>query len=200
MSESALSLLPARSGRAVRLARGQSLKIVNTYRQQVVDCWAFNVADLSEFMSMEHLRASLSRITLRVGDRLVTDRRRPILTLVEDTSPGVHDTRIAACDRWRYRQLGCNDHDNCRDNLFAAMTALELTPPECPCPLNLWMNIPVGQGGAIDWLPPASRPGDYVMLRAELDSVVVMSASPQDMIPVNGATMTPTAAHFQILA
>lgn len=201
MSASALSLLPARSGRAVRLVRGQALKIVNTHGQQVVDAWAFNADDLGEFMSMEHLRQVLGRIILRVGDPLATNQRRPILTLVEDTSPGIHDTLMAACDVWRYRNLGCaGHHDNCRDNLFAAMAALGATPPECPSPLNLWMNIPVGEGGAIDWLPPVSRPGDYVVLRAELDCIAVMSACPQDMVPINGAAMAPTEVHFQVLA
>ncbi len=144
MSDPELSLLPARAGRAVRLARGQALKIVNTHGQQVVDTWAFNAADLAEFMSMEHLRQVLNRIVPRRGDALATNHRRPILTLVEDTSPGIHDTLMAACDIWRYRNLGCTGyHDNCRDNLFAAMAGLGLTPPECPSPLNLWMNIPV---------------------------------------------------------
>ena len=31
-----------------------------------------------------------------------------MLTLVEDTSPGVHDTVIAACDPFRYAQLGAD--------------------------------------------------------------------------------------------
>jgi uncharacterized protein YcgI (DUF1989 family) len=62
------------------------------------------------------------------------------------------------------------------------------------------MNIPVGEGGAVDWLPPVSRPGDYVVLRAELDCIAVMSACPQDMVPINGAAMTPTEVHFQVLA
>jgi uncharacterized protein YcgI (DUF1989 family) len=201
MPDAALSLLPARAGRAVRLARGQSLRIVNTHGQQVVDSWAFNADDLAEFMSMEHLRQVLSRIIPRPGDPLVTNHRRPILTLVEDTSPGIHDTLLAACDRWRYQNLGCQGHhDNCRDNLFAALADLGLTAPECPSPLNLWMNTPVVDGVGIDWRPPVSRPGDHVVLRAELDRIVAMSACPQDMVPINGAGMTPTEAHFQVLA
>lgn len=200
MSAPALSLLPARAGKAVRLARGQSLRIVNTHGQQVVDSWAFNAADLGEFMSMEHLRQVLSRIIPRPGDPLVTNHRRPILMLVEDTSPGIHDTLLAACDRWRYQNLGCaGHHDNCRDNLFAAMAELGLTPPECPSPLNLWMNTPVVDGVSVDWRPPVSKPGDHVVLRAELDCIVALSACPQDMVPINGAGMTPTEAHFQVL-
>jgi uncharacterized protein YcgI (DUF1989 family) len=201
MPDAALSLLPARAGRAVRLARGQSLRIVNTHGQQVVDSWAFNAADLAEFMSMEHLRQVLSRIIPRRGDPLVTNHRRPILTLVEDTSPGIHDTLLAACDRWRYQNLGCQGHhDNCRDSLFAALAALGLSPPECPSPLNLWMNTRGVVGGGLEGRPPVSRPGDHVVLRAELDCIVAMSACPQDMVPINGAGMTPTEAHFQLLA
>jgi uncharacterized protein YcgI (DUF1989 family) len=192
--------LPARRGRAVRLRKGQVLKIVNTHGQQVVDTWAFNADDLSEFLSMEHLRQVLSRIIPRTGDPLATNHRRPILMLIEDTSPGIHDTLMAACDIWRYRNLGCTDyHDNCRDNLFAAMAELGLVPPECPSPLNLWMNIPVVDGVSVEWLAPVSRAGDYVVLRAELDCVVAMSACPQDMVPINGLAMTPTEAHYQVL-
>ena len=48
---------------------------------------------------MEHIRTSISRLVPKVGDVLVTNHRRPILALIEDTSPGIHDTLIAACDR-----------------------------------------------------------------------------------------------------
>ena len=94
--------IPARSGKAVRLRAGQSVKVINTHGQQVVDTWVFSAADLDEFMSMEHARAAMGHIIPKVGDLLVTNRRRPILRVLEDTLGGVHDTLIAACDRWRY--------------------------------------------------------------------------------------------------
>ena len=200
LTDPQISTLPARRGKAVHLRVGQALKVINTHGQQVVDTWAFHAEDLSEFMSMEHLRQVLNRITPRVGDPLATNHRRPILTLVADSSPGIHDTLLAACDVWRYRNLGCTAyHDNCRDNLVAGLAELCLTPPECPSPLNLWMNTPVVDGQGIDWRPPVSRPGDYVVLRAELDCVVAMSACPQDMVPINGVDLMPTEAHFQVL-
>lgn len=192
-----LETLPARSGRALRLAAGEAIRIVNTHGSQVVDFWAFNAEDLTEFLSMEHLRASIGTIFPRAGQALVTNRRRPILDFEADTSPGVHDTLIAACDTHRYDLLGCNGyHDNCRDNLFAGMAALGLTPPECPSPLNLWMNIPVGADGAISWNEPVSAPGDYVILRARMGCVVAMSACPQDIVPINGRGLSPTEVHY----
>jgi uncharacterized protein YcgI (DUF1989 family) len=192
--------IPARRGKAVRLSVGQSVRVVNTYGQQVVDTWTFNTADIGEFMSMEHTRIAIGRIIPGIGDALVTNRRRPILTLVEDTSGGIHDTLVAACDRWRYELLGCPTyHDNCTDNLAAALGELGLAPPETPSPLNLFMNIPVIDGNAIDVLPPVSTPGSYVTLRAEMDCLVAFSACPQDMVPINGTAMTPTAAHFEVI-
>src|SRR5580692_4065901 len=123
--------IPARRGKATRLSAGQSVRIVNTFGQQVVDTWAFNLAEIGEFMSMEHTRIAIGRIIPMIGDALVTNRRRPILRLIEDTSGGIHDTLIAACDRWRYELLGCAGyHDNCTDNLAAALHEFGLTPPE----------------------------------------------------------------------
>ncbi len=192
-----LYTVPARQGRAVRLRAGETIRIVNTHGTQVCDTWAFNAANVAEFMSMEHVRAWIDRTIPRPGDALVTNRRRPILTFMADSSPGVHDTLIAPCDLDRYRTLGVSGyHDNCADNLRMALAAIGLRTGEVPCALNLWMNIPVGADGAIRWLPAASAPGDTVDLRAELDCIVVMSACPQDIVPIN--SHRPSDVHFVV--
>lgn len=190
--------VPARGGKAIALKQGQSLRIINTHGHQVVDTWAFNAGDLNEFLSMEHMRTAISRIRPRPGDMLVTNRRRAILTLVDDTSPGIHDTFIAACDIYRYQGLGCKDyHDNCADNLFAGMAALGLRPLDVPSPLNLWMNIPIAADGSIDWLEPVSKAGDYVVFRAEMNCIVAMSACPQDIVRINAGR--PVEVHYEVL-
>ena len=194
-----LYTVPAREGRAVRLKAGEHLTVVNPHGTQVCDLWAFSAANLAEFLSWEHARVALGRITPRVGDALLTNRRRPILTLVEDTSPGVHDTLMAACDLFRYLGLGAADyHDNCADNLRMALAAIGERAPEVPQPFNVWMNIPVAADGAIAFLPTVSKPGDRLTLRAEIDCTVVMSACPQDMVPINGPDMRPLELHFEV--
>jgi len=190
--------VPARRGRAVRLSRGQSLKVINTHGHQVVDFWAFSAEDTSEFLSMEHLRATLTSIFPKAGDALFTNRRRPILQFVEDTSPGIHDTLMAACDDYRYGLLGCTEyHDNCTDNLRAALRRLGVQIDDTPSPFNLWMNIPVDQNGATGWGRPVSKPGDYVIFRAEMDCIAAMSCCPQDILPVNAGN--PVEAHYQVI-
>jgi uncharacterized protein len=191
-------LVPARQGRAVRLDVGQRLKIINLHGTQVCDLWAFNFHSLQEFLSMEHVRPWINRLTPRTGDSLVTNCRRPILTLLEDTSPGVHDTTIASCDIYRYHTLGVDGyHDNCADNLRMALKAINLRAPEVPSPFNLWMNTPYRVDGALDWLPTVSKAGDYLVFRAELDCVVVMSACPQNLVPVNGIDCIPKDLEFE---
>ncbi len=49
--------IPARRGKAAFVAAGQTVTVINTHGEQVVDTWAFNRADLGEFMSNEHTRA-----------------------------------------------------------------------------------------------------------------------------------------------
>ena len=192
--------IPARRGKAARVRQGQRIRVINTTGQQVVDTWAFNDDDMRELMSMEHSRVAIGRIIPRTGDTLVTNRRRPILTLLEDTSGGIHDTLFAACDRWRYEALGCTGfHDNCTDNLAAGLAELGLAPPETPGPLNLFMNIPVIDGNRLEIRPPVSTAGSYVTFRAEMGCIVAFSACPQDIVPVNGLGMRPTEAHFELL-
>jgi uncharacterized protein YcgI (DUF1989 family) len=192
--------IPARRGKAARLRAGQKAKVINTHGQQVVDTWAFVADDIKEFMSMVHSRAYWEHLRPKVGDCLYSNHRRPILKLTEDTTSGIHDTLIAACDIYRYQLLGCKEyHNNCTDNLAASLRELGLSPPETPSPLNLFMNIPWTAEGALAFEAPPAMPGGYVLFEALLDCVIACSACPQDMIPINGAACTPVEAHLEIL-
>jgi hypothetical protein len=185
--------IPAGHGRAFRLTTGQRLRITTTEGGQVVDTWALALPDLDESMSMEHTRGRLLAVAPRVGDDLFSDRRRAILRLVEDTSPGAHDTLIAACDQERYSQLGHHGpHRNCADNFRAALAELGYAAPSVPAPLNVFMNIPIAPDGTLSFEPSPARPGDAVTLEALRDVVVILSACPQDLVPINGAAMRPT--------
>ena len=133
-----------------------------------------------------------------VGDAMATNQRRPIITLLDDTSPGVHDTLVAACDIYRYRQLGATGyHDNCTDNLASAMKAIGLAAPETPCPFNLFQNTQYVPGKGIQYLPTVSRPGSTSFSGRRWTRSWCFSACPQDMLPVNSGA--PTEAHVELL-
>ena len=197
--KSGLVTIPARRGKAARVSAGQRIRVVNTHGTQVVDAWAFNARDVTEWMSMEASRARFMKLAAAVGDAFVTNQRRAILTLVEDTSGCAHDTLMSPCARWRYGLLGVDGyHDNCRDNLHAALAELDVLVPATPPSLNLFMNIPWTADGRLAWGEPVSAPGSYALFRAEMDLIVAFSACPQDILPINGRTGRTTEAHFAI--
>ncbi|NUW40479.1 DUF1989 domain-containing protein [Nonomuraea rhodomycinica] len=184
------TILPARTGHATRVAAGQRVSVIDLDGGQVGDLFAFAADDPAEHLSAGHTRAATSRLFPAVGQDFVTDRRRPILTLLSDTSPGRHDMLIPACDPARYAGLGADPgHPSCAGNLHASLAALGLTVPVTPQPVNVFMRIPV-EGDELRWLPAVSRPGDAITFRALMDCVIVLSACPQDLVGINAGHPT----------
>jgi uncharacterized protein YcgI (DUF1989 family) len=185
----------------VALRNGEAVRLVNTFGSQVVDTWALAAGDLGEYLSVEHTRRMLFNLFPKQGDTLYSNRRQPMLLLEEDTSPGKHDMLFACCDKWLYKHYGCPPgHRNCRDNFIEALFEAGHDALIVPNPLNLWMNIPVSDSETIGMEPPLSRPGDHVLLRALMDVIVVFSACPMDVTPINGPDRTPKAVHFEVAA
>lgn len=185
-------IVPAGHGRAFRLAKGERIAIINTHGQQVVDTWALNADDPSEMLSMEHTRSCLDKLRPCAGDDLFTNRRRPLVHFESDTSPGIHDTLLSACDQVRYDLLGfAGSHRSCAQNFYEALGALGVKPDRVPAPLNMFERVIITESGTLEIAPPAARPGDTVVLRALEPAIVILSACPMDIALTNGLDRTP---------
>jgi uncharacterized protein YcgI (DUF1989 family) len=178
--------VPAREGRAVRVPEGSAIRIIDLEGSQVADVFAFNPDDVGEYHSAHHTRAAVSRLFPRVGEPFASNRRRPMLVLERDDTPAVHDMLIAPCDPERYEGLGVEGHHaSCRENLERAMAEIGHDRICVPGSINMFMNIPVSGDGELGWEPAPTNPGDSVTLRAAMDCIVVVSACPQDIVPIN---------------
>jgi uncharacterized protein len=194
--------VPARQGRGVRLRTGERFRVVDLEGQQAGDLFAFNASDPSEYASAEHTRvyaktpeeARNCRLFPRVGGYFVTNRREPILYFEEDRSPGQHDMLVAACDAKRYELLGRPGHDSCVENLMR----VGYEDVEIPQPINFFANFPVHEDGTFTQELLETKPGDYVTLRADMDTIVVLSACPHDVLPVYGPK-GPTSMAIEVL-
>ena len=190
-------IIAPRSGKAARVKQNQIVKVINTHGYQVVDFWAFSARDSREFMSMEHTRPIIRKLTPVPGDTMMTNKRHPILKVIKDTTPGVHDTTVAACCAERYKQLGVKGyHENCQENLHLALKALRRTPPEVPCPFNLFQNSQYHPKRGLEFKPTVSKAGQYISFKALIDCIVVFSTCPMDVVPINSGA--PTEAAFDI--
>lgn len=186
------SRIAAGTGRAFVVPAGHLVAIAAPDGPQVADIWAFAMPDLDEFLSTEHTRSCLDGLAPSVGEAFYSNRRRAILTVVEDTSPGCHDLLLSACDVERYTLLGHQGyHANCADNLISALAEMGLTAPEFPSPVNVFENVSIDADGRLKIVPPLVRPGESLTLRAEIDLVLVVSACPMDIVLTNGLDRRP---------
>ncbi|KAF2270882.1 hypothetical protein CC78DRAFT_527859 [Lojkania enalia] len=167
-----------------------------------------------EYLSLPHTRASTHRLVPEVNDTLLTNLRNPIMKIIEDTTPGAHDTLTAACDASQYVALGTHkpeEHGSCAENLVLALKELnekaglkgtkavgaDITVNIAPTPLHLFMNAPINlassqasgagaKGATLSIEEPQGKKRSYIRFRAERDIVIVMSACPMDIGKQNG--------------
>lgn len=177
--------VPAGTARAVTVRAGQRLRIINVEGKQVADFIAFNAADLTEALSTVHTIVSLGKLFPTAGDRLRTNRRRPMLEITRDDT-GRHDMLIAACDPWRYEyDFGVKDHRSCSDNFLEVLAPWAIARHQLPHPVNFFQNMRYPEG-RVEFGESLARPGDAVELRALLDVVAAVSACPMDLNPISG--------------
>jgi uncharacterized protein YcgI (DUF1989 family) len=182
----------AGTGRAVMVVAGGRAHVVNTLGWQVADFWALALPGAASYLSTSHTRLAIGRISPRPGDVLVDNRRQPLLRVLADTSPGGHDTLIPSCDAQRYADLGHDgEHRSCAANFAAAIAAHGLHEVPVPDPVNLFMSVPVAADGSLRLVPSAAGPGSEVVLEALRDVLLVVSACPQDLVPISGAGAAP---------
>lgn len=189
--------IPAREGRAFRIARGGRFRITTPQGQQAADFFAFNAENIGEWLSPNHTWVRNRRVRLKAGDRLLSRFRRPMLTLVEDGAQGVHDLMIPACDQFRYEELGHQGpHASCSDNLRNAMLREGFVVDVIPQPINFFTCTTVDAEGAFNSPPNPVKPGSYVELAATMDVICVVSACPYDLFlqdwPINSPDRGPT--------
>jgi uncharacterized protein YcgI (DUF1989 family) len=183
--------VPAASARAFEAKAGEYITIVDVEGQQVGDFVAVNAADHREQLSPAYTRSMLNRVYLRGDDQLYSNLRRSLLTIVHDDA-GRHDMLRPACDAARYElQFGIRDHRNCLDNLTGALAPYGLDRWTVPEPFNIFQNTRVDEDGNFLALPPLSKAGDRIVLRAAVDLIGALAACAQDQIAVNGFKLTP---------
>lgn len=170
--------IPPRSGTAFRLAKGQVLRVIDPRGVQVSDMLAFSAQDLREVISAGRTFDYEETIRLTTGNVLWSNRSNPMLDIIEDTV-GRHDFLLTPCSEATFRHFYPTEpvHRGCFGNLAAALAPYGVEPDAIPVAFNIFMNVPVdGKTGKIEVLPPVSRAGDYIRLKARCDLVIGLTA------------------------
>ncbi len=174
---------------------GQSLRIVDLEGNQAVDTLFYDAHDHAERYSAQDTIRAQESIYLTTGSRLLTGSGRALMTIVADTC-GRHDTLGGACSQEsnavRYGEHARHMHA-CRQTFLAQALAYGqgLEKRDLTHNVNFFMNVPVTPEGGLRFEDGLSAPGKYVELRADLDTLVLISNCPQLNNPCNAYDPTP---------
>lgn len=181
------AVVPARGAWSGRLAVGDILRLVDLEGQQAVDFLCFNAVDPAERYSAPNTIKVPCNIYIGEGSVLRSSLARPMMTVVADTC-GRHDTIFGCCshevDMVRYGKAGA---DTCRRNFEREMAKHGIGTEHIVSNVNFFMSVPIGSDGSASIAESASRPGDYVDLRAEMDVLAVLSNCPEELNLATGA-------------
>jgi len=179
------------SARVVRA--GEHLRIVDLQGNQAVDTLFYDAGDHAERYSAQDTIRAQGSIYLTTGSALLTGSGHPLMTIVADTV-GRHDTLGGACSQEsnvvRYGEHTRHMHA-CRQTFLSLALARGLTKRDLTHNVNFFMNVPVTADGGLSFEDGLSAPGKYVELRAELDTLVLISNCPQLNNPCNAYDPTP---------
>jgi uncharacterized protein YcgI (DUF1989 family) len=170
--------IPERSGTAFRLAKGETLTVIDPRGEQVADLLAFNAGDVGEVISSGRTLDYAERLYLTTGDKLYSNRSAVMLEIIEDTV-GRHDFLLTPCsyDTFRHFYPDLEPHRGCFGNLAEALAPYGVTADQIPIAFNCFMNVPVdGQTGRLRVLPPLSKAGDHISFRAAIDLIIGLTA------------------------
>lgn len=186
-------VVPALAPWLHRVAKGQTLRIVDLEGNQAVDFLIYAAEDDAERYSAQDTIAAQGNIFLRTGSVLLSNEGRPMMTIT-GTSVDYHDTIGGACscesNTLRYGHHTKSQHA-CVDNFLDANVRVGRGKRDMVSNINFFMNVPVEADGALAIVDGISAPGLTVDVRAEMDVDVVVSNCPQINNPCNGFNPTP---------
>ena len=175
------------------IAKGQTIRIVDSEGQQAVDTIFYRAGDFAERYSAQDTVRMQGAAYIGVGTRIVSNEGNVMLTVVADTS-GRHDTAAGACscesNTVRFGHETRYLHA-CRDNFVLEVTKHGMGKRDIVPNINFFMNVPIEPSGEMTIVDGLSKPGDYVELVAEMDVLCVISNCPQINNPCNGFNPTP---------
>lgn len=167
-----------RSGAGFRLAKGQTLTVIDPEGQQVADLLCFGAQDTGEVLSNGRTIDYASKIRFTTGDKLYSNRSNVMLTIADDTV-GVHDFLLTPCSAKMFKILYDHQepHRGCFGNLVAALHPFGIMADQIPVAFNVFMNVPVdGKTGTLSVEPPLSKPGDFTQFTAHMDLIIGLTA------------------------
>jgi urea carboxylase-associated protein 2 len=175
--------VPGGWAQALPLARGETLRVVNTQGTPGVSLVFYNAKDRSERFNAGDTVKIQWNARLSRGRVLFSDMGRVLASITDDTY-GRNDalaggsSQASNADKYGNAALR-----NTRDNFILLASKNGLDKRDIPPCLTLFAPVSVDGAGRFRWEGEGAAPGDHVDLRAELDLLVFISNAPHPLAP-----------------
>lgn len=176
----ALLEVPAQTGVALRLAKGDVLRVVDPLGQQVADIALFNADDVADAFSPGRTIDYNESIKLGLDKTLFSHRSTELALVVEDTT-GVHDMLLSPCSAAMFARRNEFSHPSCHENLWTALRQFGIDGDMVLSTVNVFMDVRVEPDGRIRIGPPASSAGDRFAIEACCDLIVGLTACSSEL-------------------
>lgn len=162
--------------------RGTRLRLTDTAGDACVQVLLYNAEQPTERLNVADTVKVQWNAYLGVGNLLLSDMGRVLCSILEDTS-GHHDalcgwstpesSAAAFGDGSMYGPVPSG-----RDRFLQALTKHGLTRADLMGSLNLFRSVRVADDGGVALDPETGGPGAHVVLRAEMDVLIVLVHAP----------------------
>lgn len=182
------------------LRRGQTLRLTDVEGGAAVAALFYNAEELSERYNMPDTLKAQHIARLTAGYVLYSDMGRVLCSITEDTA-GWHDTitghgtaahGLAKFGQGTYQELRNDWHRNTRDNFLVELGKYDMGKRDIVANVNFFVKVVVDLDGKLEFVP-GSRQGAYVELRAEMNTLVVLSNTPHPLDPATRYASKPVA-------
>ncbi len=178
-----LAAIPGGWYDSFRVRRGQALRLVNTHGNPGVSVLLWNADDTSERYNLGDTLKLQWTARLAGGRVLFSDMGRVLASIVAD-SGARHDALVGGSTAAsNQRQYGDADLRNTVANFRLAAGKLGMGVRDVPPCLTFFAGVSVDAEGRFAWQEGATRPGDAVDLRAEMNLLVAVSNCPHPLAP-----------------
>ena len=183
--------IEAHSGGSGVVKKAQTLRVIDVEGQQVADFVSIKLGAPTEYLDCVYTSWSAGRYKWREGDVINTNLMNPMWTITDDKTIN-HYTGGGFCSRAARRLYLNDDERGCRDVIQDEFRMQGIDPnllQSVSC-FNIFMTVDYTTDG--EWIirEPATKAGDYIELRAEMDVMWMVSVCAWPEV-VNGSKLTP---------
>ena len=180
--------IAACSGKAIDVAQNQLITMIDLEGSQVIDFFAEASRNPNEFLSTGVTIDCNESLKLTTGSIIYTNLYRPMFQILVD-EVGEHDLLHPCCRPEMYEFFYHNGkgHPNCLEHINKSLN--EQRP--IIHPVNFFMYTKIAPDGSISVETPISKPGDRVVLKAQMDVRIGVAACSVSESRCNGGRCTP---------